>query len=395
MENISRIDIIIVTYNSRNLLKKCISSVRRFTRAPYLITVIDNGSTDDTFSFLKHQKDIRIIRNYRNAGFSKAMNQGIRNTHNKLIVCLDDDVMVTDHWLEGLEKHIHAATVGIVGCKIVYPNGKIHAAEYSISPRMVIGKGESDFGQREYIREADALIGPCWLMKRELIDTIGYFDERFYPCQYEDIDFCIRARLAGYKIIYNGKSKVVHYNMFRDKGKSMENRAKFLRKWKRLHYPFDDSHAASKHNAQGYHFFISGEAEKALGEYKKVEKINPEFSIPYWVALSQFVLGKYSDAVRTLRKLSHLSSDDYFLRYLLGAIFLESGRDRQAINEYRKAQKINPGASDVHYKIGAVYERMGKVKSARQEYKKALGCIRNHGEYPAEQIRSSGGTILR
>ena len=375
MKEISKINIIIVTYNAKNLLKKCVSSIRRFTHSPYLITVVDNGSSDGTFSFLKKQGDVNIIRNRRNLGFSRAMNQGIKNTHNRLIVCLDDDVTVTENWLDSLESYIENSNVGIVGCKIIFPDGKIHAAEYSIKPRMVVGKGELDFGQKEYVREVDALIGPCWLMKREVIKKIGYFDERFYPCQHEDLDFCIRARLAGYKIIYNGKGKIVHHNIYRDNGQSEKNWKKFLRKWKRLRYPFKDSHAASKHNARGYDLFFSGEANKALAEFKKAENINREFSMPYYMSLSQFVLGKHGDAVKTLRKLLHISPDDYFSRYLLGFLFLESGRNKEAINEYRKVLKINPYASDVHYKIGMLYERVGKIKDARLEYKKALNCM--------------------
>ena len=94
-----KIDIIIVTHNAKRLLKNCILSIRKHTQnVDYLITVVDNNSKDGTVNFLKKQRDVNLIRNYKNLGFSAAANIGIKETHNNLIACLDDDVEVTKGW---------------------------------------------------------------------------------------------------------------------------------------------------------------------------------------------------------------------------------------------------------------------------------------------------------
>lgn len=390
MKNADKVDIIIITCNAKNLLRRCISSIRRYTRNnDYLITVVDNGSRDGTIEFLKSQKDINLIRNYKNLGFPKAINKGIRKTHNDLIACIDDDVELTEGWLDSLGKYIKDERVGIVGCKIVFPDGRIHAAEYRIRPRAVVGKGEIDIGQKEYVREVDGLIGPCWLMKREVVEKTGYFDERFFPCQHEDLDYCIRARLAGYKIIYNGKVKVIHHNLFRDKDLSDENWERFLKKWHNLKYPFKDSHPADKYNARGYDYLMKKKFEKAFIEFKKAGEINKEFSIPFDISIAELALGKYEDALKNLKKLIRLDPDHRFshrIHSVLGFINSKLDRDKEAIEEYKEALRINPRVSNVHYKLGAIYRRLGWFRKSMSEYKKAMASLDIKKRSPVEPI---------
>lgn len=382
----NKVDIIIVTCNAKNLLKRCIASIHKHTASPHLITVVDNGSNDGTLSFFRTQKDINIIRNNKNLGFSKAMNIGIKKTRNDLILCLDDDVEVTYNWLEGLLKYIRNRNTGIVGCKIVYPDGRIHAAEYRIKPRMVVGWGERDIGQKEYVREVDGLIGPCWLMKREVVKRIGFFDERFYPCQHEDLDFCIRARLAGFKIIYNGKVKVIHHNLYRDAGLADKNWQKFLIKWRDLRYPFSDTHPADRYNAKGYDYLMAKKFKNALINFKKAEMVNKEFSIPFLISISRLLLNKNKKLMRNLVELRRSSPDAFFSSYILGFIYAKSGRDKKAIVEYKKALIINPQASDIYYKLGRLYDKLGKSKEAKIAYTKALNLFNLQRKNPYRKI---------
>lgn len=387
MKDIDKTDIIIVTHNAKNLLRRCILSIRKYTpENTYVITVVDNGSSDGTISFLNSQKDINVIRNNRNLGFPRAINRAIKKTNNNLIACIDDDIEITKGWLEGLTKYIRNKKVGIVGCKIVYPDGRIHAAEYRIKPRMVVAKRELDIGQKEYVRQVDGLIGPCWLMKREVVEKIGYFDERFYPCQHEDLDFCIRVRLAGYKIIYNGKLKVIHYSLFRDEGLSDKNWQKFTMKWKDLTYPFKDSHSADKYNARGYAFFIEKKFRKALIEFRKVEANNKESSVPLYIGIAELGLGNYKKAMGYFKKIISIYPEHYFSHYALGIIFSKFGKFKVAIKEYKKALKIEPGAGDIYYKIGAIYERTGKLEEARMQYRKALSSLGGPRKGPIREI---------
>ncbi|GEM_PF-1299449 len=233
-------DIIIVTYNAKNILTRCLRSVIRHTRdLPYQLTVLDNASTDGTSDHLKRYfgRECNLLQSGNNLGFSGGANLALRRTRRPWVVLLDDDAEVTPGWLRKLHalarKH---PRIGIIGGKVVFPNNRIFCAEYNLVPYGPAGWGERDRGQRDYTREVDALPGPCWLLPRKAVDRIGPFDERFFPSQYEDIDYCLRARLAGYKVFYHGKVRVVHSNVYRigSTGTLWRNEIKFFKKWKKV-----------------------------------------------------------------------------------------------------------------------------------------------------------------
>jgi GT2 family glycosyltransferase len=376
MKDIDKVDIIIVTYNAKKLLQRCISSIRKHTKkGSYLITVVDNCSSDGSIDLLKREKDINFIKNRKNLGFPKAINRGIRNTYNNLIACVDDDVEVKRGWLEGLVKYIKNQKVGIVGCKIILPNGRIHAAEYRLKPISVVGKNEIDVGQKEYIREVDGLIGPCWLMKRELIKKVGYFDERFFPCQHEDIDYCLRTRLAGYKIIYNGNINVIHHNVFRDKSQSDKGWKKLLKKWHNfVDFPLRDSHLADKYNAKGYEFLLKRDFTKAYQVLKKVEAINKEFSMPFYLGISELALGNYKQAIKYFERVLKFMPEHDRSLMALGGVYEKLKKYKKAINNYKKALKINPYPS-LYYKLGYNYRELKKFNLANVMFKKTLRLI--------------------
>lgn len=229
------IDIIVVTRNAKEKLKACLSSIKKYTTTvPYKLTVINNNSSDGTKAFLDryHEWKLRIFHSRKNLGFSGAANIALKKTQSNFIALLDDDVRVTKNWLEGLYGEIKKSpSVGIVGPKVVYPDKKIFSAGIFIWKHIIfnIGSGYPDRGERDYVGPVDGLNGACWLIRRKLIGKVGYFDKRFFPCQWEDVDYCIRTRLAGYKIIYNGKVTVVHHSLLRTLGRN--NRIKFIKKW--------------------------------------------------------------------------------------------------------------------------------------------------------------------
>jgi tetratricopeptide (TPR) repeat protein len=262
----------------------------------------------------------------------------------------------------------------MVGCKIIHPNGMINSAEFLLSPMMAMGRGEADLGQRDYTKEADALIGPCWLMKRDCVRRAGYFDLRFYPCQYEDIDFCIRARLAGCRIMYTGRVKVVHNNLYRDGSKFDYNGAKFLRKWKGLEYPFPDSEPSIRYNAAGYRLFVETKFRRALAEFKRAKNIDRRYSLPHYMSMSEIALGNYPEAIRILRGMLRTAPADHFTRYMLGYVFTLLKKYNMAAVEYKMALRSRPSSRDIYYKLGAVYAAAGKHRLSKLAYARALTC---------------------
>lgn len=343
------VDIIVVTYNARNELKRCLKSVEKYTKGiRYLLTIVNNDSTDGTSRFLKNyqkkNKNINIIHTGKNLGFCGGANLALRNTYNKFIALLDDDVEVTKGWLVKLCQQIKKkSNIGIVGCKIVFPDNKIWSAEYRVRPPELAGWGERDKGQRDYIKECDALAGPCWLMKRGLIKKVGYFDERFFPCQCEDIDYCLRTRLAGNKIIYNGKVKIIHHHLYRDKGQFRKNLQKFLKGWRNIlpAFPLKDSHPVDKFLADGVDYLKKERFNQALTEFKKAEAIDKGFSEPLYNGL----------VLKGLKKFD------------------------KAIIEFKKYLSLNPLSYQTHYYLASTYKEIGKIRESRKEYIKSINSL--------------------
>ncbi len=210
-----KVDIIIVNYNTCSFLKKCVDSILKHTNYPYRLIVIDNNSKDDNkkyLSQLKH-KGFTVVFNNENYGSSKAWNQGIRLGQGKYILFLNPDTLVTSGWLG---KMVHCAKsdpkIAVVGAKQIDQNGNIIYAGVIEKDNKYIfrGRGEKDHPHKyNQICECITVSGACYMIKRENIPKIGYFDERFFLYA-EESDYSYRTRLLGFKIVYCPVT-IIHY----------------------------------------------------------------------------------------------------------------------------------------------------------------------------------------
>ncbi len=318
------IDVVVVTYNAKQTLERCLDSIRRNTSIDYALTILDNASTDGTFKYLESLQPagVRVIRAPKNLGFSGAANLVLKTLNGEFVALLDDDIEVPAGWLEDLYSQISdKPNVGIVGGKIVYPNQRIMAAEVRMNPIRCPSANELDKGQREYIKECDTLIGPCWLMRRELITKVGDFDERFFPSQGEDYDYCIRTRLAGYKIVYHGQVKIVHHHLFRtgSANQNRTNRLAFRAKWSEVftQFPLADSHSADQSMAKAIQLLQSKEFKGALERCEQVERLDPQLSEPIVKALALAGLGQAEEASRIFGQLLELNPSNFLAHHYL------------------------------------------------------------------------------
>jgi GT2 family glycosyltransferase/Flp pilus assembly protein TadD len=188
-------------YNQFPLTRDCIASIRLRTNKPYELIVVDNGSTDGTAEYLRNLKDVRVIRNEENRGFPAAANQGIAAATGEFILLLNNDTVVTTGWLERLLNAFDRdPQLGLVG-----PSANFVAS----AQRIPAGYGELedldgfawDLAKAESgrVEETDRLVGFCLMARKALVDQIGPLDERFGIGNYEDDDWCLRARAAGWK----------------------------------------------------------------------------------------------------------------------------------------------------------------------------------------------------
>ncbi len=217
------VSIVIPVYNQWAYTQACLGSLTEHTRVRYEVVVVDNASSDGTGEHLR-QRDgddgrLRVIANATNEGFTIAANQGMRACEGDFVVLLNNDTTVTSGWLEGL---LHVAGsddgIGIVGPKILSPEtGMIQTIGGLIFRKGGVqappGQGmPPDAPGLQHPFDVQYAEGSCMLIKRSVIDAIGYLDETFAPAYYEDTDYCFRAREAGFRVMYSPYSQIWHHS---------------------------------------------------------------------------------------------------------------------------------------------------------------------------------------
>ena len=209
------VTIIIPVLNQSLYTFRCLQSILEYTTSPYEVIVINNGSADDTPQMLEAMENIRVIHNQENQGFVAACIQGAEAALGKNLLFLNNDTEVTEGWLESLLEPLTDERVGIVGAKLVYPNGRLQEAGNIIwqdGSGWNYGRGDDpDLPAYSYLKEVDYCSGACLLIPRELYRELGGFDTRFEPAYYEDTDLCFTARRQGYKVIYQPEARVIHH----------------------------------------------------------------------------------------------------------------------------------------------------------------------------------------
>jgi len=215
------VSIVVVNWNGKHFLNKCLTSIANNTDySDYEIIVVDNGSIDGSIELVKKKfSDVRLIENHKNLGFSKGNNIGVRNSKGVYILILNNDTEVIDkNWLNNAINLFETdEKIGVIGCKLIYPNGKLQHAGGKInflnphfSSHIGIGKNPEAINYNKFF-DVDYVTAAAMFIKKEVIEKIGLFDEILSPAYYEDSDFCIRAKKAGYKVIYAPNIKLIHY----------------------------------------------------------------------------------------------------------------------------------------------------------------------------------------
>lgn len=239
--NEPEVSIIILTFNKSEYTYQCLESIIKYTDIPYELILVDNGSTDETLSFFDRIDNALIIKNKENLGFVKGCNQGAMSAKGKYLMFLNNDTLVTSGWLSNLVKTIEGYTgCGAVGCKLIWPNGRLQEAGSIIwAEGIAQGYGRGDDPKKpeySYLREVDYCSGACLLVRKDLFENLGRFDERYVPSYYEDSDLCLGIWNLGYKVVYQPDVTVIHYEYTssgsQNAGTLMEaNHIKFLNKW--------------------------------------------------------------------------------------------------------------------------------------------------------------------
>ncbi|MCP4536826.1 MAG: glycosyltransferase family 2 protein [Chloroflexi bacterium] len=206
--------VIIVAYNSGDLLRDCVASIRS-TRSTVEIVVVDNASTDGAVERVKAEfPSIRAVRSERNTGFGAGNNLGTRCAKGTFLVFLNPDAIVTDGWLEAMVRPLaEDSSIGLVTPKVLLQNNSdrinvtglnVHLSGIS----MCRGLGDSRVAFDEATLVA-AISGVAFAVRREVFEAVGGFDKDFFLYM-EDVDLSLRVWLEGYRCLYVPQAVIRH-----------------------------------------------------------------------------------------------------------------------------------------------------------------------------------------
>lgn len=211
-----KVAIIIVTYNPDiKLLKECLNSIKKITDYKnYKVIISDNGSHNGVPELIKKKfKWVDLLENNANIYWAGGNNMGIKYALKKYnpdyyFLLNDDTKTIQKDWLKKMVETAESnEKIGIVGCKLIYPDGSLqHLGGYMKGPFMTTGK-ES----KKQVVEVDHVMGSALMIKKEVISKIGLIDEIFIPYLLDETDYCLRAKKAGFKVISDRRVKIIHY----------------------------------------------------------------------------------------------------------------------------------------------------------------------------------------
>ncbi|MBI3342488.1 glycosyltransferase family 2 protein [Candidatus Curtissbacteria bacterium] len=228
----NKVAIIVLNYKGVADTIACIQSLRKIKKSDIetQVIVVENDSQDGSAEELSQLKDIQLLTNHKNMGFSGGMNVGIKYALSRgfdAVVILNNDTIVDENFLECLNRT--AKDADIITPKIYFaPGSEFHKTRYKNGERGKViwyaggeidwqniigihtGVDEVDNGKYQK-REVSLATGCCMYIKSEVLEKIGLFNEKYF-LYLEDMDFCVRAQRAGFKIMFEPRSLIWHKN---------------------------------------------------------------------------------------------------------------------------------------------------------------------------------------
>jgi GT2 family glycosyltransferase len=240
-----QVSIIIPVHNKYAFTHKCLYSIQQHTNGiSYEVIIADDASSDETLKVQTHIGNVKVCRNEKSLGFLGNCNAAAKAAKGKYILFLNNDTVVQPNWLSSLIELIERdQTIGMVGSKLVYPEGILQEAGgivWKDGSGWNYGKmSDPQHAEFNYVKEVDYISGASLMIRSDLWEQLGGFDIRYTPAYYEDTDLAFEVRRLGFKVVYQPQSVVVHFEGIShgtDTGSGIKkyqeiNKQKFIEKW--------------------------------------------------------------------------------------------------------------------------------------------------------------------
>jgi GT2 family glycosyltransferase len=240
--------IVMLSWNAADFTRLAVESIRAVTRYPHEIIVVDNGSDEPTLRVLESlaaEHGVRVVLNGRNLGFGGGMNVGMAHARGDVVVILNNDVIVTEGWLEDMIGALESRRT--VGCTAprsnVVASEQVLAVPYKDDVAMHRFAAERRRALRGRGYVAHRVVGFCLCIDRAVIDEIGGFDPRYGLGNFEDDDLAVRIRAAGWGIFVCDDVFIHHFGSVSFKANALDHRAHMERNWRAFSEKWGLAHA--------------------------------------------------------------------------------------------------------------------------------------------------------
>ncbi len=372
-----KVSIVMLTFNQKEYTEQCINSIwANSEKGSFELIIVDNASRDGTQEWLAKEKKAgridELVLNSENRGVSAGWNQGIAIAKGGYVLIFNNDTIVPKNWLRNMLRCAESADdIGMVGPM----SNSISGLQLEKDSSYTSVHEFHEFAAK-YMRERDGhwwelfrIVGFCMLIKKSVIDKIGVFDERFGKGNFEDDDYCIRVRRAGYRIMVAGDSFIHHFGgvSFDQAGvdwkeQMRKNELLFREKWAEI-----DAKLIASRKGDGLDAAIT-EAEAAI------EK------------------GDYPRAVHLLVMVLEKDTKNYRAYNDMGIIAWQKGNVADAEKFFKESLKYKVDFVDAVFNLLDAYSLRGAVLEEEKLLKEAIKLFPDNAEI-AERLSKSKATI--